>query len=175
MDFSQLNYSPDQATTILQQISSGLLQKYPALTELLSAASNIQELSSIPITPYERMKYDYFGKDYVFKTIDDIETPETFNLPEITEQINNISDQLALTTLSAASAFQTQQEKAIQENNSDINNLSFYISEINIDKDLARKNIEFSEVIRSLTMQHIEQQPVETAKKILSHYVKLYK
>jgi hypothetical protein len=165
-----------QSSTFFQQLSGKFLENIskssPIFAEMLSAAARMQELSGVPSTPYEKMKYDLFGKDYTFKTIDDIPDPENFNLDALTESIKQISKQLAQTTLSAASGFQIQQENINPEN---VQSLTFEMPEYLIDKNLARKNIEFSEIVRSLTVERLKEQPVEIAKKLVAHFAEMYK
>ena len=43
-----------------------------------------------------------------------------------------------------------------------------------VDEELSRKNIEFSEVVRSISIEDIETRPKEIAKLLLSHYTGLY-
>lgn len=55
-------------------------------------------LSSIPVHPYERLKYDYFDKDHVFKSLDDIEEPEKIPYERCIEYIKQKSNEVLSTT-----------------------------------------------------------------------------
>ncbi|NBW58711.1 hypothetical protein EBR43_13240 [bacterium] len=54
-------------TLIFQQLSAAIQERFPEFTTT-DLLSTIQNLSSVPVHPYERLKYDMFGKDYTFKT-----------------------------------------------------------------------------------------------------------
>jgi hypothetical protein len=175
-----LPFNENETSLFFKQLSSDLLSRFaehsPLFAELLSTIQT-QSLSGVPVNQYDKIKYNFFGPEYEFKTINDIEAPEKFNLNEITDNIKNASKQLNLITLSAAQAFQVyaESEPVIPELSSVSFNASFDQSlEKIINVDLTRKNIQFTEVVRSMTLEQIENQPVETAKKLLSHFVELY-
>lgn len=171
-----------QLATVFQQISSSFgsffeqnAQGDSSFAKLLSAAQAVQELSGIPVHPYERMKYELFGEGHKFKTIDDISIPENFNLKSLTESLHEVSHQFRDTTLSAASAFATYAEST-SGINFDLANMSYDTPQFtSLEIDLAKKNIEFSEVVKSLTVDQIKAQPLEIAQKLVSHFVTLYK
>jgi len=163
----------NEQTTFIKQMSSSLLQNLsqynPLFAELLSAIQT-QSLSGVPINPYEKLKYDLFGKGYVFKTINDIKSPDTFNLEDLTEKINQIADQCTQSSLSAVSAFSIKAQEQTSEP------LSFNLLENDfIDINLARKNIEISEIVRSITIEQIKKEPIEIAKKLINHFVEINK
>lgn len=169
------NFTPEQ-TSLFSQLSGSLFDKLsrnsPMFAQMLSAAQAMQELSAAACHPYEKMKIDLFGKDYKFPTIDDIEVPNDFNLDVLTEGIKRISKQIQTTSLSSVSAFAGFASDT--ENNS-IENFNINIPENTISPDLARKNIEFSEIVKSLTVDRLKEQPLEIAKKLISHFEQLYR
>ena len=55
-------------------------------------------LSAIPIHPYDKIKYDYFGSDYSFKCLDDLEEPEDIPREHCVDYIKNKSKELMSTT-----------------------------------------------------------------------------
>lgn len=179
---SNIDVNPDQISSLFKQLSGSLLDKFaensPVFAQMLSAAAIMQSLSGNASHPYEQMKRNFFGENYQFKTINDLKAPESFNLDTITLSLQKISKQLAQTTLSSASSTSMQVESTDIQNLENLENFSFNPAEhnlIGVDVDLARKNIEFSEIVKSLTVDQLRAQPVEIAKKLIAHFAEMYK
>ncbi len=70
------------------------------LTHVVTSLEHTVEscLSSIPSHPYERLKYNYFGPDYQFKTLQDIEEPEKIPYEKCLEYIKQKNEQVMFTT-----------------------------------------------------------------------------
>jgi hypothetical protein len=160
-------------TTILG-LSAFLLEKLNITSaELLSA---LNELSGVPVNPYERLKYDYFGKDHVFPTIDDIEVPEAFCLHTC---INSLSStyQLQQQTLSAHS-----QHLENFECHSHLGNAFATLSSTKegepifvVDKEKVKSYIEFHEVASSIPINSVNSSNyIEIAQKLLTQYNKIF-
>lgn len=173
----------EQASSFFKQLSGSLLDKFaqssPTFAQLLSATAMMQSLSASPLPPYEQMKKNLFGEDYKFKTIKDIPSPEGFNLATLTDSLHKISKQFQQTTLSAVDMLSMQLQDPTFEGINNLEGMNSYnpdSSENNIiDINLARKNIEFSEIVKSLTVEQLKEQPVEIAKKLVAHFVEMYK
>lgn len=140
------------------------LQEYNTIADLLSS---MRTLSGIPTHPYERTKYQIFGPDHKFLTIDDIPKPENFSVEDIAKQLQNISHDFTQTALSGVSALDTYLQK----------DTSLFVDTIGeiIDPELVKKNFIFTEVVKSLTVEDIKSRPVEIAQKLTSYFVELYK
>ena len=73
------------------------------LTTLTDTVTSLEQavyscLSSIPLHPYERLKYEYFGPDHCFKCIDDIEEPIKIPHEQCLEYIRKKNDEVLFTT-----------------------------------------------------------------------------
>jgi len=141
--------------------------------------STIQIFEEIPKHPYERLKYDLFGKDYTFLTINDLSASDDFDLEKSIEQIKKVSKLTEKSTqrsLSGLEAFiKSHDTKSIKVSSLE----EFLLQQKELEKDvvdeeLSRKNIEFSEIVRSISFEDIETRPKEIAKLLLSHYTNLY-
>jgi len=140
------------------------LEEYSTIADLLSA---MRSLSGIPHHPYDRTKYELFGPDYKFKTINDIPKPDVFDVEETAKGIKEVSQTITQTALSGVSALDAFLQK----------DMSLFTNNIEsvIPEDLIRKNFEMTEVIKSLTVEDIKQRPVEIAQKLTSYFIDLYK
>lgn len=151
-------------STLFQQLSATLQQRFDDGT-FATILSSLQELSSVPIHPYERLKYDLFGKDYTFKTIDDIETPTDFNLETCTCQLTSITQQTHDMSLSSLSAFNT----AVQTGTLTGEQIPL------LPPDTIRHNLEFVEIVKTLSLHDVQTKPMEVAQKLTSYYIKNFK
>jgi hypothetical protein len=155
--------------TSLQELSSALIsQLNVTAAELLSA---LEGLSSVPIHPYDRLKYDYFDTDHQFKTINDIETPESFCI------------HTCIATLTGAHEQQQQQFATHYdyldkfEEHSNLGHAFATITEDGqfvVDKERTKNFIEFHEIVRTIPIDSITQEnSLEIAHKLLNHYTKI--
>lgn len=148
---------------LLQQLSATLQKRFDSET-FTNILSSIQALSGVPIHPYERLKYDLFGKDFTFKTINDIETPTDFNVETYTQQLTGIAQQTHEMSLSSLSAF------------SDAVQTGSLTAEIPLlPPDTIRHNLEFVEIVKSLSLHDVQTKPMEIAQKLTSFYIKNFK
>lgn len=147
----------DLYTTILQ-LSSILHDKLSTLTNL-NILSAIKELSAVPSHPYERLKYNLFGKDYSFPTIENIEIPTDFDPGTYLCQLTAISDktnQMGLCALSSMDNFTP----------------TLFETPTIVDQDFLKRNLEFVEVVKSININDIQTKPVELMQKLTSFYIK---
>lgn len=146
--------------TALQQLSGALQQKLShfqfTAADLLSA---VRELSAIPIHPYERLKYNLFGKEYTFPSINDLKTPENFCPNSYLCQLTAISEKTNQMGLCALSSMQQ--------------NLSASLFEFPtiIEPNFLKKNLEFVEIVKSISVADIQARPVEIMQKLTSYYI----
>lgn len=140
------------------------LEEYTTIAGLLST---MRTLSGIPHHPYDRTKYEMFGPDHKFLTIDDIPKPEVYNVEDTTKSLKDISQNLTQTALSGVSALDVFLQKDMSLFANDINSI--------VPTELIRKNFEMTEVIKSLTVEDIKQRPIEIAQKLTSYFIDLYK
>jgi hypothetical protein len=140
------------------------LQEYETIADLLSA---MRTLSGVPTSPYDRAKYQIFGPDHKFLTIDDIPKPENYSVEDITKQLQGISQDFRQTALSGVSALDTFLQK----------DTSLFADTLGgvIDPEFVKKNFIFTEVVKSLTLEDIKSRPIEVAQKLTSYFVELYK
>jgi hypothetical protein len=148
---------------LLQQLSATLQQRFDDIT-LTDILSSLQSLSGLPIHPYERLKYDMFGKDYTFKTINDIEAPTDFNTETYTQQLTSITQQTHEMSLSGLSAY-----------NAAVQTGTLTAEMPLLPPETIRHNLEFVEIVKSLTLEDVQTKPVEIAQKLTSFYIKNFK
>ena len=150
-------------TLIFQQLSAAIQERFPEFTTT-DLLSTIQNLSSVPVHPYERLKYDMFGKDYTFKTINDLETPTDFNPNTYMQQLTGITEQTEQMTLSTLSVY----DQAVRTGTLSANMLL-------VSPDTLKHNLEFVEIVKSLSLEDVQKRPLEIAQKLTSYYIKNYK
>lgn len=145
--------------TLLQHLSASLAQRLNIAPEELLTALN--DLSAIPPHPYEQAKYQIFGKDCKFKTFQELEAPEGFDLQTAQQQLSCLSEKHHNTVSAKLSSYQDLGvESAYKEN------------EI-VDIGMAKKSIIFSEAVKTLTVQEIQANPLKVAQKLVSYYISL--
>lgn len=158
--------------TTVQQLSSYLEGKIHNYT-FAEILSSLQSLSGVPVHPYEQAKYKYFGKDFHFPTINEIPFPVDFNYNTYTRELSSIFDHTNLVALSALSALgdsiQNLQSTDGVLSRADIENV------IITDENIIKNNIKFTEAVKSISLSDIETKPIETAQKLLSYYVKMFR
>lgn len=160
--------------TLIRELSSALVEKLNVTTaELLSA---LNSLSGVPIHPYERLKYDYFGDvNYKFKTIDDIEPPKDFC-------INTCISSLTSITQKQQEQFNTKLQYIDQIH--DMPNIEHAFTSLSstdtqdhfiVDVEQTKNFIEFNEILRTIPVESITQEnSLEIAHKILNHYTSIF-
>ena len=145
--------------TLLQHLSATLAERLNVSPDELLTALN--DLSAIPVHPYEQAKYQIFEKDYKFKTFQELETPKDFNIQTAQQELSGIIENHNKTVSSKLSAYYDQSgQKGYNEN------------EI-VDIDIAKKNIIFSEAVKTLTVQEIQANPIKVAQKLVNYYFNL--
>jgi hypothetical protein len=157
-------------STQLQELSAAIaiamdsIQNSPVL-------SAINALSGIPLHPYERLKYDLFGADYKdikFKTIDDIEVPESVELIEYLPQVTKTSDTIHKKLLHNATC---EPEHITSTAFFTLSNDTIPIPDL----DKHREHIEFVEMIKQIPVNDINSKTaVLYAKKIASEYLRIH-
>lgn len=148
------------------------------ITELLSTVRQLKHeylasLSSAPIHPYEKFKSQYLSSETKPLLIEEIESPKDFCLQTCSKQISSISVDLnsqwtqQICSLSCCDGIETD---------SNLCNAFASLSENTfvVDQKRAEGHIQFLEMIKNIPIQLIEQQPKETAEKIISQFIKIY-
>jgi hypothetical protein len=148
---------------IFQQLSATLQRRFDSVT-ITEILSSLQSLSGVPIHPYERLKYDLFGKNYVFKTINDIEAPKDFNVETYTQQLTGITEQTHQMSLSSLSAFNASMQTGTLTAEMPL-----------LPPDTIRHNLEFVEIVKSISLDEVQRNPVQVAQKLTSYYIKNFK
>ena len=133
--------------------------------------SALNSLSSIPLHPYDRLKYDLYGpeyKDVKFKTIDEIPSPSSFAPEEMLQAVTNKTQSIQRTLL------ENLNNEPNQFTNTVLNTVSGDKIIPNI--DMHKKHIEFVELIRQIPVdvELTTEQILDYSKKIISSFVKTY-
>jgi len=143
--------------SLLQELSGSLLEKLENVTEsqFLSA---LNTLSAVPAHPYDQIKYQYFGPDYKFPTFKDLPDPVNFNPRTTLAELTSIGESLEQTITQSTSGLP----------------LNYNNESITHDSDLIKKNIIFTEVVKTVKLHELMANPVATSHKLLSYYTKLF-
>jgi hypothetical protein len=149
-------------STILNQLSAQVQQRFNEVISNSSLLSAMQALSGAPAHPYERLKYDLFEKDYKFPTIEDIETPNDFDSKTYMCELTSCSHKTQQAALSGLKQEQIQLKSVNLEN-------------LTIPTETLKHNLEFIELVRSISLEELQKDPVNLAKKLTSYYIKNYK
>lgn len=165
----QLSSLFSSALTALQ--SPEFLNLKHDLTSLTHTVTSLEEevtasLSAIPIHPYERIKYEYFGPDYTFKTLDDLEEPEDIPVQECINALKEKNKDLMSTTFHNLTC--CEEEKCMTA-------FSYTSGDCVVPDYEKQKNyIEYIEIVKSIPLDSINADNyLSIAKKIIGHYFKI--
>jgi hypothetical protein len=105
--FSSNTFVETLSTIFTQSLSSfhaadwqNVKEDLATLTHTVTSLEQTVEccLSSIPTHPYERLKYNYFGPEYQFKTLEDLEEPEKIPYEKCLEYVRLKNEEVLFTT-----------------------------------------------------------------------------
>jgi hypothetical protein len=161
---------------IFAQLSGVVTDEFENIdtSELLSV---IDTLSGRPIHPYEALKYDLFGPDYTFKTIDDIPTPEHVCLSSCNIALKTVTQ---IHTDNITAHLENFSLSAYHESPQDYTHLGHAFTVLSGDKhiidfDKTKKYVEFLEVVRSIDPYSVnESNSQELIHKLLSCHASIY-
>jgi hypothetical protein len=141
------------------------------LTSLTHTVTSLEQevtasLSSIPIHPYERLKYDYFGTDYTFKTLDDLEEPEDIPFEKCIDVLKEKNKDLMSTSFHNLTC--CDEEKCMTA-------FSYTSCDCILPDHEKQKNyIEYVEIVRSIPLDSINADNyLSIAKKLIGQYFKV--
>ena len=143
--------------TLLSQLSGSLQHKLDNVN-FQSLLSALGELSAVPVHPYERLKYDLFGKDYEFQTINDLEQPTDFCPMTYMSKLTAISQRTKQQTLCTLSSLSGMDSKTIE-------------NAVYVNPETLKRNIEFVEIVKTIDIKDIQTKPIELMQKITSFYI----
>ena len=146
-----------------------------AIQALLSSTRQFREsfesaMSSIPAHPYERLKWEYFQPNEQFLKIEDIPTPTNFCPFTCTKELSAISAKFNETVSAQVCALTCEN---IPETCNAFAALSDNV--FVVDSQKAKDHLQFLEMVRSIPMELVDQNPREVAQKILSQYITFFK
>lgn len=122
-------------------------------------------LSAVPTHPYDRLKYQYFGADYCFKCLEDIEEPDHIPGDNCVDYIRNKNKELMATTFHNLTC--KEEEKC---------HTAFTINsggQLIPDHEKQKNYIEFLEIARNIPIHTIDETNyLSIAKKLIGYYVK---
>jgi hypothetical protein len=166
----------DQLSALLNVTLSSLqspefLEFKNDLTSLTHTVTSLEQemtasLSAIPLHPYERLKYDYFGTDYEFKKFEDLEESDDIPLKNCLEYIKDKNKELMSTTFHNLTCCEEERiNTAFTQMSCDC---------IVPDYDKQKNYIEFVEMVRNIPIDSVtDTNYLSVAKKILSEYIKV--
>lgn len=130
-----------------------------------------QTLSATNLHPWDALSLECLPQDTPPLTLEDINVPEDFTATETIPSIIAIGDSIDKISDMHLEAFENPDIK-----NDNIGNVFTTLSgdTFVIDKPKAAKFIQFGNLLRNLPLEATEKDPLETAKKLLYHYVNLY-
>lgn len=144
-----------------------LFAKFTELTQEIEQAT--ARLSALPTHPYERLKAGLFPPNYQFKTIENVRVPENFNPQAAGDKFKNILKRI---DERASSQFHSLTSEETESYSDLFTTLS---GDVPVPDTKAHKgHIEFLELARTITPEHIQDFPMETAMKVISQALKCY-
>lgn len=172
------NFSSNEINELKHLFQQQQQEANQTIQELLSSVRQLKQeylcsLTSVPLHPYEKFKTEYICSDTKPLLIEEIPQPEDFCLETCSKQISSIctnlheqwSHQVCLLSCNDSN-----------EENLHLCNAFASLSEnvLVVDKKRVENHLLFVEMIKNIPIQLIEQQPKETAEKIISQFIKLY-
>lgn len=166
----ELTLNPEFSATLTPEMSTAI-EKLLNQTSLGSTLSALNSLSSIPLHPYDRLKYDLYGpeyKDIKFKTIDEIPVPADFTPEVMFQEVTNKTQSLQQTLL------ENVDRKPELFTNTILNTVSGDRIIPNIEAH--KKHIEFLELIRQIPVgeNFTNEQLLDFSKKIIFEFINTY-
>lgn len=164
----------EKAKLTIQTLLSSVNQTRSAMND---------SLMSGPVHPYYKMLEEYLGKNYICPTIDDLALPTNFCPIQTTADLAKVSQKytdLIFTQFNqiTAEAFDTNFPGITSQHlGHAFATLSATANgqEMVIDRSKVAKQLTFAEVVRSLPVDYIIQNPIEVAQKLLSQFVSIHK
>jgi hypothetical protein len=154
--------------SLLQRLSAIAPEAVERFTQT-ALFSAVQSLSGQPIDPYERLKLKYFGPDYKFPTLQDIEVPEDFNPETYGKYIMDYQKNFTDTMNQSLSGYHTAATLSGSLDTKLVQMSS--IEPFTLSDEMIKNNIRFNEFIQTVTMNDIYNNPYETNEKIVTFYV----
>ena len=161
-----------QLTEYYSSPSLACLQE--TLQQVLSSSRLLREqfqfeLSALPIHPYQKLLAQYFEPGEQVLSIENVPTPLSFNPITTTSQITAISKKFYEATIEQANALTA-------ENIPETCNAFAVLSgeEFIVDHQRVKNHLTFLEMSKAITVEMIEKNPQEVAKRVLSEFVRLY-
>jgi hypothetical protein len=123
-------------------------------------------LSAVPVHPYERLKYSYFGPNHEFKKIEDLQEPDEIPLDNCLEYIKSKNKELMSTSFhNLTCCVEERVDTAFTQMSCDC---------VVPDYDKQKNYIEFVEMVRNIPLDSITDfNYLPIAKKIISEYIKV--
>jgi hypothetical protein len=122
-------------------------------------------LSAIPINPYERLKLNYFGPDYEFKTLENLEEPDLIPCEECINYLGVRNKEILSTSFHNLTCCDEER----------VNTGFSFMSGGTVmpDHERQKRYIEFLEIARSIPIESVNQDNYMTiAKKLIGEYMK---
>lgn len=155
------------------------------INSLLSTINNIKkdvlEKQEGPICPYERTKLEYLGPDFIAPSIHDLDVPKNFTIDTALKASKSISlgyNNMLLTRLNQMTA-----EAADPSGNGikteALGNAFAVLSttakgeEYVVDKHKVALHLEFAELVKSIPVTYIMENPVMVAQKLVTRYIQI--
>lgn len=152
--------------TLLNRLSALAPEKFEKLTKT-NLFSQISALSGMPVNPWERIKWQYLGKDFKYPTIEELPQPTNFDAQHCVCCLSSIAADMTNSTMQKMSSFTSSTTSIPLEPLTGI--------DLNLDEKFIKSSIIITELVRSIPMSEIYTRPYETAAKILNYYITLNK
>lgn len=155
----------EQANITIQQVLSGIKEKRLSL---------VHSLTSTPFHPYEKLKYMYLDQHGLSGTnLQDLPPVSAFNLVTVTNDLTAINQNmmdsilLRMPSLTSTSIFDNPEAGNVFATLSG----DTYV----VDDERITKHLQHIEMVKHITVEEIDKNPVEVAQKLLHHFVQTYK
>jgi len=173
--FSNNTFVETLSTIFTQSLSSFYTTDWGNVKEDLSTLTHVVTslehtvdccLSSIPAHPYERLKYNYFGPDYQFKSLEDLEEPEKIPYEKCLEYIKQKNEEVLFTTFHNLTCD--------EENKIYTAFMCCSGDKLIADHQKQKKYIEFLEIARNIPLRSVTSENYNSiAKKLIAEYMRV--
>lgn len=161
-----MNFFQGLDMSLLNRLSALAPDKFEKLTQT-NLFSQISALSGMPMDPWERIKWQYLGKDFKYPTIEEIPSPINFDTQHCVCCLSSIAADMTNSTIQKVSSFTNSTTGILLEPLTGI--------DLNLNEKYIKSSIIITELVRSIPMSEIYARPYETAAKILNYYIGLNK
>lgn len=162
---------PDNSFTQNTQDEGITMQTIQSMLSSVRQARETFEtaMSGIPTHPFERLKYQFLSPEQQQLSIDNIAVPIDFCPFNVTHQLTSISHTLQETTSQQMSSIMLSEGGETCNSFASLSENTFVVN-----KEKVANYLQYIEMVNNITVESIENNPMEVAKRVLAQYVTFF-